>query len=170
MYKKYAQPLNSRQYLRTLKMMHTTMLIGMIVFTVVVVVMMTSTTIFGESADAIHNVMKFVAPLVAVATFLGSGVLFKQRIDSVRTSNTTLRFRLEQYRTASIMRWAMLEGGVMTSLVGLLLTKNYYYAIFIFLLLVFFFLYAPSSEKIKTQLELNSADQAALDDEYADLN
>lgn len=166
----YEQPMNSRQFIRSLKTLHTTMLIGMIIFTVVVVVLMTSTTLFGESADAIHNVMKFVAPLIAVFAFLGSGVLFKQRIDPVRTSNTSLRFRLEQYRSACIIRWAMLEGGVMVALVGLLLTKNYYYAIFIFLLLVFFFLYAPSAEKVKTQLDLNTTDQALLDDDYADLN
>lgn len=162
--------MNSRQFLRSVKTLHTAMLIGMVIFTVVVVVIMTSTTIFGESAEVIHNVMKFVAPVVTVIAFLGSGIIFKQKVDAARTSNTSLRFRLEQYRTACIARWALLEAGVMTALVGLLLTKKYYYAIFIFLLLVFFFLYAPSPEKIKTQLDLNSADQAALDDEYADLN
>lgn len=160
---------NSRQYLRSLKMVHTSLLIGMIIFSVIVVVLMMTASVFEENAASLHNIMKFFVPVVTIAAFLGSGVIFKKKIDALKqASGTSFRYRMEQYRTACIMRWAMLEGAVMLALVAQLLTKNYYYSIFIFLLLIFFFLYAPSAEKIKTQLELGSQEQAILDDEYGE--
>ena len=160
---------NSRQYLRNLKMIHTTLLLGMIVFSVIGVTLMMSANIFSENNNRLHQVMQFVVPVVAIAAFLGSGVIFKKQTDELKNNpNLSLGYRLNGYRSASIVRWALLEGAVFVSLITLLLTKEYYYAIFIFLLLVFFFLYAPSAEKIKTQLELNSQEQALLDDEYGE--
>jgi hypothetical protein len=161
----------SGQYLRNIKMVHSSLLIGMIIFSVIVVVLMMTASLFEEDAASLHNIMRFVVPVVSVGAFIGSGILFKQKIDSVKqASGMSFGYRMDQYRSASIIRWAILEGAVMLALIAQLLTKNYYYSIFIFLLLVFFFLYAPSAEKIKSQLGLNSEEQAMLDDEYAEWN
>lgn len=160
---------NSRQYLRSLKTLHTALLLGMIAFSVTGVTLMMSASIFPEDNKSLHDIMKFVVPVVSVIAFLYSGILFKKKTDELKNgSNLSLGFRLNGYRTASLLRWVLLESAVFLSLIALLLTKEYYYAIFIFLLLVFFFLYAPSAEKIKTQLELNSQEQALLDDDYAE--
>jgi ABC-type protease/lipase transport system fused ATPase/permease subunit len=159
----------SGQYLRNIKMVHSTLLIGMIIFSVIVVVLMMTMSLFEEDAASLHQVMKFVVPVISLAAFIGSGFLFKKKMDAVKqATGISFGYRMDQYRNASIVRWAMLEGAVMLALIAQLLTKNYYYSIFIFLLLVFFFLYAPSAEKIKTQLQLNSEEQAMLDDEYSE--
>jgi hypothetical protein len=160
---------NSRQYLRSLKMIHSSLLIGMIVFSIIVVVLMMTASIFEDDAGSVHNIMKFLVPVITVAAFFGSGIIFKKKTDMLKqASGMGFRYRMEQYRSACMVRWAILEGAVMLALIAQLLTKNYYYTIFIFLLLIFFFLYAPTADKIKTQLDLNSNEQAMLDDEYTE--
>jgi hypothetical protein len=160
----------SGQYLRNLKMLHTTLLVFMILFCIIVVVLMSTGSFIQDNGQQLHRVMQFVAPLTTLAAIAGSAIIFKKRTDALKDSGLSLRFRLEKYRTACIMRWALLEGAVTVSLLAQLLTQQYYYSIFIFLLLVFFFLYAPSAEKIKMQLQLDGMEQARLDDVYQELD
>jgi hypothetical protein len=142
----------------------------MMLFAAVVVIMLGTKSITLNTGGKIHGILQFLVPVMCVAGFLGGNMLFKKKLDAINGHGGSLFRRLTDYRTASLLRWAMLEGPVILAVIGLMLTGKYiFYGPFIFLMLVFFLLYAPSEEKIKMQLQLNGQEQAVLDDEYAEL-
>jgi hypothetical protein len=164
-------PTTSGRYMRTLKTLHTVLLAGMMLFAAIAVILLGTKTFTGPEPGKMHDILKFLAPLAALSGFIGSTIIFKKQLDEINAAlNSSLGQKLARYRTACIIRWALLEGPVILAVIGLLLTGNYYfYGPIIFLLLIFFLLYAPSEEKIKMQVKMSSAEQAVLDDNFGEI-
>jgi hypothetical protein len=158
-------------YLRTLKTLHTALLVGMILFASIAVILLGTGSFVVPQPDELHSIFRFVAPLMAVACFFGSTLLFKKKIDALNAKpQNNLGNKLRQYQAASILRWALLEAAVLTSIIALLLTGKYvYYGSIIFVLLVFFIMYAPTADKIPAQVQMSSQERQQFDDDLTEL-
>jgi hypothetical protein len=164
------QSTTTGQYMRNLKTVHRALLAGIVLFTIIAAVVVSQELMSFESGEKLHNIFKFIAPVFTVLAILAANLVFKKKTDELKqASNTTLRFRLEQYRAASMQRWATTELPLFFSIVALILTGEYYYGIFIFLVLVFFILYAPDAGKVSMHLQLGTTEAALLEDEYAEI-
>jgi hypothetical protein len=162
--------ITSAEYLRSLKSLHALLLAGIILFTILGAISVYMGAVDVSASSSVHKVLMFLVPVASVAGLLMANLLFKKKTDALRSAGSmSLRYRLEQFRSASLLRWALTEAPLMLAIIALILTGSYYYGIFIFLLLIFFILYAPSADKIKMQLELSSEEAALLDDGYAEI-
>jgi len=67
--------------------------------------------------------------------------------------------KLADYRSALIVRWALVEGPSFFAIVSYLLTGNYLLLGFAIILIAIFILIMPSSSKLDSDLELSWQDK-----------
>ncbi len=80
----------------------------------------------------------------------------------IREMQAGVKEKFEQYRAASILQWALIEGPALFSIVGFFLTGNYAFLALLLAIIFLFAMTAPSKLKIQLQLQLNEADLEEL--------
>ena len=156
-------------YFRNLKLVHRVMLIMNILCSVLFAVIINVATPKLASTEALHNIMKYVIIAVVLLGFVGSNLHFVKKLIALKQSNTTLAYRLTAYRSASIIRWTLVEMPLIISNILLFITGSYYYIIYIFILLLFFIMYTPSKLQVMSYLNLSPNEQTLLDDDYNEI-
>lgn len=151
----------SSEYFRALKIVHFALTLGQILFGIIafVVVTMNGATITDEF---LTQVLFIIVPLFIIGAFVASTVLFKKRIETVKTKNNLVE-KMAAYRGAIILKLAPLEGGSFLSIIAYFITGNIIYLSLSALIILMFVLNQPTKEKAIADLELNF-------DEEKDLN
>ncbi|MCH3885886.1 MFS transporter [Tenacibaculum aquimarinum] len=127
--------------LRTIKIIHFALIAGLVLayFIIGDILNITIPTLEGE------NLFYIFIPAIAV---LASNFVFKNLLSKI-DSKQSKEQKLMQYQTASIVRWAILEGGAF-----LILFLKPELAIFGLLLILYLFLVKPTKEKIENELNI----------------
>jgi hypothetical protein len=104
------------------------------------------------SADDESTLPKIDSPpivsiAILVAAFVASHFLFKSRLKQMDTQ-LSLEDNLPAYRAASLIRWAMLEGGAL-----LILVLNSDYMAFGVPLILYLIFLSPTEEKMRNDLQ-----------------
>jgi len=151
----------SSEYFRALKIVHFALTLGQILFGIIafVVVNMNETTIADEF---LTQVLFIIVPIFMIGTFIASNVLFKKRIEIAKSKNNLIG-KMNEYRTAIILKLAPLEGGSFFSIIAYFITNNIIFLSLSALIVLMFALNQPTKEKAIADLELNF-------DEEKDLN
>ena len=142
----------------SLSLIHKAMLVGQIVFTGIMFILVYReelSPIFAEHEKTIQ-----IAALIfsALAIFIGNS-LFKKKLTLMNGYTITdAKTKLTQYRSASLMQWALLETGCLVNGVGLLLTSNYAFLALAAVLLLYFAMLLPVKNRIAAQLNLQISD------------
>jgi len=147
---------------QVLKILHLAMLAGFTLLTVAILIIMrvSPNTTRDESYE---RILQIVTVVISVATLLIGFNLFRRKIIELHNSRDTAEKRMEQYKTALIRWWAMIEGPGLLAAIGLFLTGNYAFlalAVFHIAILAFFM---PRKENIIMLLNLNSEEVARLE-------
>jgi len=103
----------------------------------------------------------YLIVLAAVAMLWLSGFIYKKRI-SVIEGNLPLQERVANFRSASILRVALIEAASLTLITGYLLSGNIYYLLVAFMPLYFFMKTFPRDEEISETLELSYSEMRQL--------
>ncbi len=103
-----------------------------------------------------------IVPVVAISSIFLGDFVFKKIIKAL-PNNMTLREKLMKYQTASIIKFALLEGAALFSIVIFGNTQNLTYLIVGLLLIFFLFLQRPAKQKIETTLNLRGEEKAKFD-------
>ena len=91
----------------------------------------------------------------------GSSILFKVQLKSIK-AKPELKDKLNDYRGASLIKYAMLETPSMLAIVCYLLTANFIFLGYAGLIVILFLLNRPSPENTVNDLELNQADKTKV--------
>ncbi len=156
-------------YFRNLKLVHRVMLIMNILCSVLFAVIINVASPKLASTEALHNIMKYIIIAIALICYVGSNYYFAKKINLLNNSIFTLAYRLTAYRSASIIRWTLVEMPLIISNILLFITGSYYYIIYIFILLLFFIMYTPSKLQVMSYLNLSPNEQTLLDDDYNEI-
>lgn len=151
---------NFAQYFRALQILFFALLIGQI--SVVIVLYLTYEP---RESDASQDVTTFKLALTILLALL-AGISFfmnRKKLESAR-AQTTLKEKLSDYRAASILKWAPLEGGALISAVLFFVTGNVFFLGFATMMIVFFATQFPSRQRIINDLDLTATEQIILDD------
>jgi hypothetical protein len=93
-----------------------------------------------------------------MAFFFG-GTFFKKKLaDIKRNEKAGTKEKLDKYKTASIVQWAMLEGACLFCGVSFFITGNYAFLALALVLMLIFGMLAPIKSKIAFQLGLGISD------------
>lgn len=152
--------MNMTRYLKTLKLIHISLVIGLTLFSVFAYVQNN-----GFNADINTNsTLLYIVPVAALLGYFGSQVLFKKMISKVQDSDT-LQAKLNHYQSASIMKYALIEGPAFVALFVYYVTGNALPLIIALCMLAYLFVQRPSKDKLINSLHLNSEERRAIDAE-----
>ena len=148
-------PLTIKESLRTNFVIWLFLLIGQSVFFLVCLVL---TLKFKKNVDTyLQNVLLGIGIFLPMILIFISLKIFNQRMLQVDKS-TTLLEKLSEFRTASIIRWALIEVCLFFNLAFVLADGNKYHLLLALLFLVFFVSTFPSKGRISTALELSQTE------------
>ena len=150
----------SKQYFRTLNVIHYALLAGQLLFAGVVLYLT-----YGKTQPVVgtqNRVFIYMVPLIALLAVLISQLIYRQKLKKLK-SYPDLIPKMTEYQSIFIIRLALVEGASLFAIVVYLLTVE---AIFIsigVLLMVYFVLLRPTRIKIAMDLELDASDKIKLD-------
>lgn len=144
---------------KTIKIIHLALLAGQLLFFVVA---FTQTPPQKFALNFANDPLLLVVPFMAVGSFLLSNILFKQQIGSA-ANQTTLAGKLTRYQSASIIRFALIEGISLFSVVGFLKSGNLLFAVVFGLLILLFIANRPTKDKVETDLNLSYEEKMEME-------
>ncbi|WP_179412133.1 hypothetical protein HDF19_02510 [Mucilaginibacter sp. E4BP6] len=158
-------PRTPKTFLRTISVVHTALILGVILFSAVTI-----------SDNINHNVFTYntndpftdVSLLLAIGGFTASVFLFKKQLVKAK-KQFTLKEKITLYQSALIQRFALLEGPAMFAVVSYELSRNLYFLIIAGLLILYFISIRPTKDKIETDLDLSYEDKLTFDSEDTQL-
>ena len=147
--------------LKVLHVLHKALLMGQVLFAAACVYIIYSKTVLPSAVEE-EKLLQVVALILTAGGIYGGMTIFKKRLMLIREMQTDARQKFAEYRVASIIQWALLEGPSLFCIICFFLTGNY---AFIALAVVIMFLFAaigPSKNKILTQLQITESELDAL--------
>lgn len=152
----------STGYYQSLRLLHTALVFGIVLFVSVIffIVFKRSGSLVDISLD---RILQVIAVLFTGASLFIGFRLFNNKILELRRSILPVRAKLEAYRTACIIWWAMIEGPALFAAVGYYLTGNaafFALALFHIAILVVFM---PRRDNFKLLLNLKDTEMGELD-------
>ncbi|MCB0535298.1 MAG: hypothetical protein H6574_10845 [Lewinellaceae bacterium] len=149
---------NFAQYLRSLQIVFGALVAGQVItLTIFYVLPQASGTALPGEGLAIR-IPIVILLLLPAAFFLG-----RNRIEAARNL-PTLKEKMMAYRTALVLRWALLEGSGLLAAVFFFLSRNTLLLAVAGVIILVFMLFVPSRERTISDLDLSTTEQAALDD------
>jgi hypothetical protein len=140
------------QFLSSLRVLHAAMVIGLILFLAIVhFVLQPDPTVFNGPNPAL--LVNIAAGLLIICSSVGYWV-FGQRLKMLHTT-ADLNQKLLDYRSASIIKFALIEGPTLASIVFYLLSGNIVLVGIAGVGIVVMAINHPTAMKVKMDLELS---------------
>ncbi len=139
-------------FIKTLSIIHLALLSGLIIF---LIIAYTQNKVWQLNLNDTSDVFLFIAPILAVGGILVGNFLYNNQINALSNKNS-LREKLTGFQTASIMKYALIEGPALLAIVSSMNNGNLFYIIIAIALIVYFYFQKPTKEKIESNLKLNS--------------
>lgn len=147
---------------KVLRILHTALLIGMAMFNIIalVVVQKGMTPAAGES---FQRIFQLVCILFSGALLLAGFNTFKKKILAARNDLGPGEQRMDLYRAACILWWAMIEGPGLLAVVGFILTHNYAFLALALFHLAVLWVFTPRKANIVVLLNLTPEEVGRLE-------
>ena len=145
-------------FLKTLKLIHISLVVGLALFAGLAYFQIGGFTI--ASADS--NIMLYVVPTIAIVGYFGSKYIFGLQIQKI-VKEAPLSQKLQQYFSASVIQYAVIEGPGFLALFGYYISGNALFLVIAICLIVYLYTRKPTYQKLKNELQLSYAEQKELD-------
>lgn len=156
-------PMTSKAYFRALTIVYFALIAGQVLF-VFLSLFLIQTGQLGDGGNELRNIFLFIVPLFAFGGILGSNIMFKKGLSEAKSKKGLLD-KLNFYRSALIVRYALLEGPSFFSIVVYLLTGDLLFLGIAAFIIVIFLIIKPSPEKAINDLELSHEEKQVLYDD-----
>ena len=156
---------NFSQYFRTLQILFFSLFFGQIGII--------SVLYFVRQPPVVEQLLQqdFILKVLPVGLVLLMGLAFflnRKKLETAR-NQATLKEKLAEYRAASIMKWAPLEGGTLICAVLFFVNNNITYLYYAVVMLALFATRFPSRQRLMSELDLSVNEQMTLDDPNAEV-
>ena len=145
-------------YIRVLKILHLALMAGQVLF----ILIMFSSVYFQKINDfkleSISMELLIASIILAALAYLGGKSLFNKKLAIIRESNFDVAKKLEDYRAANIIQWAMIEAPVILCCIFFFLTGNYYFMLIAVIMIILFYSTKTGTEKTLEDLQISLTD------------
>jgi hypothetical protein len=146
----------------TFKIVHRALLIGQVLFLGVMFYLLYSKTVIPP-LTAQDKIFQVIAILFAAIAFFAGNAVFKKRLAAIRDgAGISVKEKFEKYRSASIVRWALLEGAALFCGICFFLTGNYAFLGLALVVILLFAMQFPDKTKMALQSGLSIMDTDEL--------
>lgn len=150
-----------KSFLKTLTIIHTALCAGLILFTIFAY---SQNGNFTARMDQ-QAIFIYVVPIVAAAGYFLSQLLFKKQIQAI-SREEQLSVKLGKYQSASLIKYALLEGPGFLALIAYFWSGNALHLVIAIALVAYLLVQRPTAEKIKKGLPLTLEEQKQFDNLY----
>lgn len=147
---------------KALKILHLAIAAGLVLFTAIILLLF-QTGQLKALDPSLERTLQVVAVVVSVGMLVVGFNLFKRKMMEARNSSQAGETRMNLYRTACIVWWAMIEGPGMLAVICFIITGNYAFIALAGFHVLLLFLFMPRKGNIIVLLNLNSQEVAALE-------
>ena len=146
--------------IKALKIIHAAMAIGQVLFVAIIVFLVLTGLIPGVEGS-LANILLMITVFFILSGTIGSQLLFQSRLNLAR-KETTLAGKLAVYRSALIIRYALIELPSLFTVIAALLTGNTLFLLLAGMIIVFFLTLYPSATRVAMHLGLEPEEKALL--------
>ena len=107
------------------------------------------------SLEMNNNPLHIIVPIFGISGLLVGSIFFKHTMKMMERKES-MSVKLLGYKTAFIVKVAFIEGTVLLSMIGFLLSDNLYFTVVAAIMLCIFTAQWPTSSKIKASLKIDS--------------
>lgn len=147
------KPQTSGEYFKVLQIIFYALVAGQVMFGFVALLLIQMAGFNAELQD-LENILLIIVCVFVFSGYLGSRIFFQVRMKSARARNS-LAEKMDDYRGAVIIRFALLEGPSMLSIIAYLITGLWAFLIIAAFIIVIFFALRPTPDKAINDLQLN---------------
>lgn len=148
-----------KNYFHTLNIIFIALLSGQTIYFFVGLFMIQSGNIDGFGG--LNTMFMFITPIVVLASILASKFIYTKQVTEFDKS-LSLENKLVSYRTANIIRLALLEGANIFNVSIMIITANYFFAALFIIIIALFFINRPTKEKFIMDYEVSADDALKL--------
>lgn len=155
--------MNSQNTLSSLQIIFFALLLGQVMFLAVAffLVQQGAMEINPEDNADIGNILKIIVPTLALGGLLGGNVIFRNFMKTAR-EKSALHEKMGIYRTAFIIKSALLEAPVLLSIVAYLLSADIIFPVIAVILIALFVLMRPTTSAVSNDLNLSAEESDTL--------
>lgn len=147
----------AKSLLKTLTIIHIGLVSGLVIFTVFAV--FTTNAFIAQTAD--QSVWIYVTPIVAATAYFMSQFIFRKNLEAINRQ-TGLDEKLKTYMTASIVKYAILEGAGLLAIVAYFLSGNALHLTLAIALIAYLLVQRPTTGKVLKDLPLTRSEEQEL--------
>jgi hypothetical protein len=156
------KPQTSREYFRALQIIFYALIAGQVSFALVSV-FLNQMSDFSSGTEDLRKIFLIIVPVFVIGGYLGSRFLFKNNLKTAR-SRESLTEKMNDYRAACVVRYALLEGPSFLAIITFLLTGDYVFLGITGFIIAIFLTIIPSQDKAVFELELNPYEEQKIRD------
>ena len=157
-----------KSYFLALQIVFYALIAGQLIFAFLTFYLIRLGLFDGEQAE-LRNIFIFIVPVFVIGGLFISHLLFKSFLNNAK-GKISLYEKLTYYRSALIIRYALLEGPSFFAIVVYLLTGDYLFLGMSGLIVLVFFTLKPSVERAINDLELNSEETRRINNSISLIN
>ena len=154
-------PLPSKEYFRALTILHASLTLGQVLMAAMIYFFFNAEEAAVTGVKATGQSWIYIIGGLTIIGVLMSAQVFGLKIKALREVKD-LQGKLDGYRTALILRYALLEVPSLLGIVGYLFTNNLLLLIFSGLIVLLLLVYRPTKERLITDLDLSPSEQNLL--------
>lgn len=148
-----------KNFFQTLNIIFIALLSGQTIYFVLGVFLIQSGNIDGFGG--FNTIFMFITPVVVLSSILASKFIYSKQVAEFDKS-LSLENKLVSYRTANIIKLALLEGANIFNISIMIITANYFFAALFIIIIALFFFNRPTNEKFIMDYEVSADDALKL--------
>jgi hypothetical protein len=148
-------------HIKALNVLHKALITGQVVFAAIAFYLVYANLFVSHQKDW-EKPLQLIAVLLSVGGFIIGNIIFKNRINSIIGTNESISTKMNVYRTACLVQWALIEFGCLFSIISFMLTGDYSFLFLAGALVLTFAMLSPTKDKVVFQLQLTDAEAAQL--------
>jgi uncharacterized protein YneF (UPF0154 family) len=151
-------PFTSKQYFTSLTVIHAALVLGQVLFGIISVYLTQSSQEVHDKTDLLTIILipVLICTGIIVGNFIADNKLTKIR------KELPVKTKLQEYRTILIIKYALVEGPVLFSIVQFLITANYYFLLFAAAGIIYMVYIRPTRTATMLNLKLSTEEKEQL--------
>ena len=142
-----------KSFLKTLSLIHLSLVAGVVIFGIMMYLQTPNQEI---SINYEGDVMFFVVPFMAIAGIFAGNYLYNIIITNLN-SKKTLKEKLSGFQTASIIKYALIEGPALLGIIAFMNEGNQYFLLISLLLILWLLAQRPTRDRVERDLMLEGS-------------
>jgi hypothetical protein len=148
-----------KNFFKTLDVLFFAFLSGQIIYFIVGLFIIQSGELKGFGG--LNTIFMFITPVVVLSCIFASRFIYNKQVTEFDKS-LPLENKMASFRTANIIKLALLEGANIITVSIMIITANYFFAVLFVAVIVLVFFNKPSIEKFILEYEISADDALKL--------